>query len=253
VGIFLYLFSFVSIWYGAGLIVKSVDKIAHKLRLSSFAVAFFVLGSLTSIPETAVSINAVMDHSPEIFVGTLLGGSIVIFLLIIPILAILGNGIRLNHDLDKNGLIKLLAIIAAPGLAVIDHKVTNLEGIILILLYQSIIFIVRHEKPLPEKLVTSAFTTKKYSFVDLARVALGVGIILISSQFIVNQTLAYADMLKISAFYISIVVLSIGTNLPELSLAIRAILSEKKRHSLRRLSRFGYHQHLTFWSFYTSE
>ena len=226
--IFFYVVSILAIWFGAGLIINSVDKIAQKIRVSSFAISFFVLGLLTSIPETAVSINAVINHSPEIFVGTLMGGTVVIFLFIIPILAIFGNGVKLNHDLDKKSLAGLLAVIATPGLVILDHKVTNPEGLFLILCYITIFYIIQRKHGVLEKHDIDTFTTKNYSFKDLTKVALGIGIILISSQFIVNQTLAFAELFHISAFYISLVVLAVGANLPELSIAIRAIAIKKK-------------------------
>jgi len=227
-GLFFYILAFIVIWFGAGLIIKSVDRIARQLRFSSFAISFFILGLLTSIPETAVSINAVLNHKPEVFVGTLLGGTVVIFLFIIPVLAILGKGIKLNHDLNTKNLIGLLVVIAAPGLVVIDHKVTNFEGILLILSYIAIFYFIEKKHGVLERHHTEALSIRVYSFLDLVRVALGIGIVFVSSQFIVSQTLVFAKLLNISAFYISLIVLSIGTNLPELSLAIRAIVSGKK-------------------------
>jgi len=227
-GLLIYISAFVAIWLGAGLIIRSVDKISHRLRVSSFAIAFFVLGLLTSIPETAVSINAVVDRTPEIFVGTLLGGTAVIFLLIIPLLAIFGNGVKLNHDLSRNNLIGLLAVISAPGLVIIDHKVTNFEGLMLIIAYLIIFFLIQKKHGFINKSELEEFTKKAFSFTDLVVVGLGIGIVLVSSQFIVNQTIAYGDMLKVSPFFISLIVLSFGTNLPELSLALRAVISGKK-------------------------
>jgi cation:H+ antiporter len=228
ISLILYILSFIAIWFGAGIVIKSVDKIAHRLRLSSFAVSFFVLGILTSIPEAAVSINAVIDKRPEVFVGTLLGGIIVIFLFIIPLLAILGKGVKLNHSLDNKSLIGLLAVIAAPGLVVIDHKVTNFEGILLVLAYVVIFYFIQRKHGFLQENNTEILSTKSYSFLDLAKVAAGIGIVFISSRFIVSQTLSFAEILNIPAFYISIIVLSLGANIPEISIAVRAIISGKK-------------------------
>lgn len=224
----LYLFSFLAIWLGAGLIIKSVDHLARKLRLSSFALSFFVLGLLTSIPETAVSINAVSNNNPEIFVGTLLGGTIVIFLFIIPILAILGRGIKLNHDLDPHHLALALFVMAAPGFFVTDHKVTSLEGIFLIFLYAAIFYYIQKKHGVFDQKQTEILSVKSYSFLDLAKVISGIIIVFFSSQYIVYQTIAFSDIFQIPAFYISLIVLAVGTNLPELSLAIQAIVSGKK-------------------------
>lgn len=227
-GSILYIFAFAAIWFGAGLIIGSVDRIARKLRLSSFALSFFVLGLLTSIPEAAVSINAVIDHKPEIFVGTLLGGTVVMFLLIIPILAILGKGVKLNHDLDAKSLLGLLAVIAAPGLMVIDHKVTNFEGLLLVLAYVVIFYVVQRKHGVLKQEGMETLSIKVYSFLDVVKVAVGIGIVFIASQFIVDQTLAFAQFFHIPVFYLSLLVLSVGANLPELSLAIRAVISGKK-------------------------
>ena len=226
--ILLYCMSFVAIWFGAGLIIKSVDRIAKELRLSSFAVSFFVLGILTSIPEIAVSMNAVVNHKPEIFVGTLLGGTVVIFLLIIPILAILGRGVRINHDLNTKNLLICLGVIASPGLFIIDNRVTNLEGVLMIILYTVGFYFIQKKHGIFEENRTGVMSSRLYSFIDLAKVGAGIGIVFVSSQFIVSQTFSFAQLLNIPAFYISIIVLSLGTNLPELSIAIRAVISGKK-------------------------
>lgn len=47
--ILIYALSFVGIWIGAGLAIRAVEKLSHKLRLSSFLVSFLVLGFFTSI------------------------------------------------------------------------------------------------------------------------------------------------------------------------------------------------------------
>lgn len=226
--IFLYLLSFVAIWLGAGLIIRSVDRIARKLKLSTFAISFFILGILTSVPEIGVSFNAISEGRPDIFVGTLVGGVVVIFLFIIPLLAILGRGISINHQLSQRNLILTLAVIAVPSLLVIDQKVTNLEGAVMIIFYLILFYVIQRKHGIFDKRETEVLEMKAYSFKDLVKVASGIGLVFVSSDYIVDQTIVFSEVLKIPAFYISLVVLAIGTNLPELSLAVRAIISGKK-------------------------
>lgn len=228
INILLYIAAFVAIWQGAGLTIKSVDRIARKLKLSSFAISFFLLGILTSIPEMAISATAVANHNPEIFVGTLLGGTIVIFLFIIPLLAILGKGIRINHDLNNTNIIMALAVMAAPSLLVIDHRVTNPEGLLLIVLYVVLFYFVQKKHGIFDRNPIEVITHKAYTFLDVAKVGFGVVLVFISSQYIVSQTIVFSQILNIPAFYISLLVLSVGTNLPELSVAVRAVISGKK-------------------------
>lgn len=227
-GFIAYLLAFFVIWLGAGFIIESVDKLSKKLKLSPFAVSFFVLGILTSIPEMAISITAIIDKKPQIFVGTLLGGVVVIFLLIIPFLAIVGRGIKINHTLSNRNLVLLLIAIATPAFFVTDHKITNFEGLLLVFFYFIALFIVQLKHGFFEKNNTNVMSVKMYSFIDLLKVIFGITLVYVSSQYIVNQTLIYAVKLDIDVFYLSLVVLSIGTNLPELSLAVRAVISGKK-------------------------
>lgn len=224
----LYIISFVAIWFGAGLIIKAVDRIARQLKLSTFAISFFVLGLLTSIPETAVSFNAIEEHKPEIFVGTLLGGTVVIFLLIIPLLAILGKGISLSSELSRKNLGWALLAMATPGLMVLDQRVTNFEGLLLIIFYLILFYVVQRKHGIFDKEKSEIFSLKAYSFIDVAKVALGIGIVFIASDYIVEQTIVFSQVFSIPAFYLSLIVLSVGTNLPEISIAVRAVLSGKK-------------------------
>lgn len=223
-----YVLSFIAIWVGAGLIVSSVDRFSKKLRLSSFAVSFVILGLLTSTPEFAVGLTAVAENNPQIFIGNLVGGIPVIFLFIIPILAIFGNGLKLNHDFSAKYLLLCLGVIAAPSVFLLDKKMSSIEGVILILLYIVLILFIERKHGFLDKNNTRVVHIKAYSYWDLIKILLGIGIVFVASELIVEKTLYFSDILNISSFYISLIVLSFGTNLPELSLAIRSIAYGKK-------------------------
>lgn len=224
----MYLTSFVAIWVGAGLIIQSVDQIAKKLKLSPFLISFFLLGLLTSIPEMAVSFNSIIEKRPEIFVGTLLGGVVVIFMLIVPLLAIFGKGISINHQLSRKNLLLALAVMAAPSLTVLDNRVTNFEGLCLMAFYGVLFYFIQRKHGIFDHEHKEVFSLKAYSFLDLIKVAAGIGIVFISSNYIVEQTIYFSSVFSIPTFYISLIVLSLGANLPELSLGIRGVLSGHK-------------------------
>ena len=226
--ILLYIVSFVFIWFGSGLIVSSTSKFSRRLRLSSFVFSFVFLGLLTSSPEFAVGLQAVADNDPEIFIGNLIGGVVVLFLFVIPLLAVFGNGINLKNELENKTLILTLLVILMPIITIIDKKVSSLEGLFLIVLYAILILFVERKHGLFDKENNGLFDIKSYSYKDILKIFMGIGLVFISSNIILNQTLFFADFLNIPAFYISLVVLALGTNLPELSLAIRSAVAGKK-------------------------
>lgn len=228
ISIVFYLISFVAIWIGADLIVRSVIRFSHKLRISSFSASFFILGFLTSLPEFALGLTAINSHNPDIFVGNLIGGVIVIFLFIIPILAILGNSIKITHELNKWSLIFSLAVTAAPSLIILDHRVTNTESVLLILLYLALFYVIESKHGVLALSNNHLNDTKSYSIKDLLLLLTGVLIVFVSSHFIVNQTLVFSRMLHLSPLLMSIIFLSLGTNLPEMSLAVKAIVTGHK-------------------------
>lgn len=224
----LYIIAFVVIWYGSGLIVAAATKFSSRLRLSAFAFSFVFLGLLTSIPEFSVGIQAVADGDPEIFVGNLLGGIVVMFLFVIPLLAFFGNGINLKHELDNKTLIATLAVILAPSLMVLDQRVNNYEGGILIILYVALLYFVERKNGIFDRENKQLLSAKAYSLKDIFKMLVGIVLVFVSSNIIVDKTVYFTNVFNISAFYISLIVISLGTNLPELSLAIRSVVSGKK-------------------------
>lgn len=232
IDIALFIASFFAIWFGAGLIVSSVENLSHRLNISSFATSFFVLGILTSIPEASVGINSILDGDPEIFVGNLIGASLVLFVLAIPILAILGNGIRLTHQLNDKKLPFALLVVAAPSFFIIDKKVTMFEGIFLIVLYFMLFYFIEKRKGFLENIKDKIIDGKTRFLEDVLKIILGATVVFISSNIIVDKTIFFSNTFGISAFLISLLVLSVGTNLPELSLAIRSVTLGKKEIAL---------------------
>lgn len=224
----LYILSFVLIWFGAGLIVSSASKFSKQLKLSPFAFSFVFLGILTSTPEFSVGLQAVADHDAEIFVGNLLGGIVVLFLVVIPSLAVFGNGISLKHELGNKMLLATLGVIIAPSLFILDKRVTNVEGVILIVLYLVLLFLIQRKNGIFDKHNEHLLKLKTYSYSDILKILLGLGIVFVASKLIVDETLYFATLLNIPVFYVSLIVVALGTDLPELSLSIRSVLSGKK-------------------------
>lgn len=228
INVFLYLVSFLFVWYGAGLIVTATSKFSRRLKLSPFAFSFVILGLLTSTPEFSVGLQAVANHDAEIFVGNLLGGIVVLFLVVIPLLAVFGNGISVKHEFDTKTLLGTLGVILLPSLFVIDKRVTNLEGAILIAFYLILLFLIERKNGIFDRQNAQLLNIKAYSHKDVLKILLGVSIVFVASNVIVEKTMYFADTFRISAFYISLIVVALGTDLPELTLAVRSVLSSKK-------------------------
>jgi len=223
-----YILSFIAIWFGAGLIISAASKFSSRLKLSPFAFSFVFLGIVTSIPEFSVGLQAVASNDAEIFVGNLLGGTVTLFLLVIPILSIFGNGINLKNEMNNKTLLTALAVILTPSLLILDRRVTNPEGALMIAMYILLLFIVERKNGIFDRKNTHLLELKTYSYKDVFKILAGVALVFVASNIIVNLTMYFAGLFSISAFYIGLLVIALGTNLPELTLAVRSVISGKR-------------------------
>ncbi|HSV94887.1 MAG TPA: hypothetical protein VLH94_02885 [Spirochaetia bacterium] len=220
--IVLYVLSFIGIWFGAGLIISSVEKFSHKLRLSPFSVSFIVLGFFTSLGEMSVGVNAVLNNDPEIFAGNIIGASIVIFLLIIPLLAITGKSVKINPEFQKFNLITSLVVIGLPVILCLDGKIDKVDGLICLGMFIFSTLLIQSKKGFLQK-TTKHLQLNIKTGTELLKILFGVVIVYFCSDAVVDQTMYFSQLLSISPFFISLMLVSIGTNLPELSLVIRSI------------------------------
>ena len=224
----LYALSFFLVWYGSGLIVSASSKFSKRLHLSPFVFSFLFLGLLTAIPEFSVGLQAMASNHSEIFVGNLLGGIIVLFLLVIPLLAIVGNGIDVKREVHGKSLLLILGVILLPALFVLDGKLSRFEGLIMTGAYLLLMLFIQRQERIAALRVKLHAQLKHSSPMDAVWLFIGVALVFISSKILLDETLFFAKMLGFSAFYISLIIVSLGTELPEFVLAIRSALTRKK-------------------------
>ncbi|MFZ5391687.1 MAG: sodium:calcium antiporter [Patescibacteria group bacterium] len=227
--ILIYVLSFVAIWLGSGLAIKSVEKISRSLRASAFVVSFFVLGLFTSVGELSVGVNSLIEGDPEILIGNLIGASIVIFLLLVPLLALVGNSIRINQEFRGRNLSSSLLVIVLPVLLVMDGKVDRIDGLVAMVFYGFLLLTMRSGKKLIDKIKKVKFEAGTRLGKELLKIVFGVAIIFLGSKYLVEQTLYFSELLKISPFVIGLLLLALGTNIPELSLVVRTAFGSNRQ------------------------
>lgn len=218
----IYCLAFIGIWIGSGLAIKSVERVSKSLKISSFVVSFVILGLFTSISEFSVGINSIIENDPEIFVGNLIGASIVIFMLIIPLLAVIGKSIRITNEFQGFNLPASLVVIALPVILAMDGKIGRRDSFIAMVLYCFLLISVQAKKGIVEKLRSLNQKSGTKVSKELVRILFGVVTIFIASRFVVDQTLYFSQILGVSPFLISLLLIAIGTNVPELSLVVRS-------------------------------
>jgi cation:H+ antiporter len=221
--LFVYILSFLGVWIGSGLAIKSVEKISHQLKTSSFLLSFLVLGLFTSIGELSIGISSIIKHDPEVYVGNLIGASIVIFMLIIPLLALTSKSIKIAPEFQEFNLLASLLVIALPVLSIMDGKITKIDHILALVLFIFLLVNIQRKNKFIKNLKIINQSRSKIG-PEFLKIIFGIIVIFTSSHFIVDQTQYFAKIFQISPFIISLLVTSLGTNIPELSLIVRSVI-----------------------------
>jgi cation:H+ antiporter len=227
INLIIYIAAFVAIWVGSGMAISAVERVSKTLKLSSFAVSFLILGFFTSVSELSVGVNAVLENDPEIFIGNLIGASLVIFMMIVPLLAITSNGLKINREFQNFNLLISMIVIGAPVILSMDGKIDRIDALISIVLYLFLLVCIQAKRGILETKIDKAKTTKAAR--ELVKIIIGVAIIFVGSKFVVDQTLYFSGLLHISPFLISLLFIAIGTNIPELSFVFRSMFMKNNQ------------------------
>lgn len=226
-----FILSSLAIWLSAGVLIESVDRVAKRFHKTAFSVAFFVLGILTSLSEISVAINSSLGGVPQISVGNLVGASFVILLFIVPLLAITGKGIGLKHLISKKNIILAFAVILLPALLLSDGEITKLEGIFALVAFFTLVYAIQKQKEFPDKIGIIPInlpTGKNAVILDVLKILAGGTIIFVACRYLVEQSVYFASFFNIPGSIIGLIILSIGTNVPELVIAARSIIRKHK-------------------------
>ncbi|OJI09409.1 hypothetical protein COT69_00590 [candidate division WWE3 bacterium CG09_land_8_20_14_0_10_39_24] len=226
--LFLILVFSIALAKSTDLVIANIVKLARRLAVPEFTVGFFILGFATSLPEIFVAVNAVMEKTPQLSLGNLLGAILVLLTLIISLPAVLSGGVEIRKVLSSKDIVLSSFVIALPAFFSLDGNLTRLDGAILLFSYLIYVYVLNEDRSFLEKIKSAARKNKGNLFKVMALTSLGVLGIFIFSRFIVEISLDVAQTFFVPPLLVGVLFLSLGTNLPELSLAVKTVISKHK-------------------------
>jgi len=211
----------------ANAVVGATAYFSKRLQVQSFLLGFLILGFATTIPEMFVAFQAVQDGVPQLSVGNLLGGSILLLSFIMGGSALFLKRIILDHGMTTRDIGLSTLVVAMPAIVLWDGTLTRFEGFILIAVYVLHIICIDHEQHFVNQVERHTKNLKH----PLHTIGLFVGGLIglgFSSHFIVIIGEEVAKRFGISPFIIGLFLITFGTNIPELTLALEAVMKKKR-------------------------
>ena len=218
----LLLVGFVFLIKGSDFFVDGASSIASLLKIPTIIVGLTIVALGTSAPEAAVSITSSLTGSNALAVSNVIGSNLFNMLMVIGISALLSNLVMEKSVLEKDlpflvGITLLWAIFI-----VIGWDITNLEGIILlIILVLYISFLVYNTRKSGEakEVEEPKFTLPK----SIIFILVGLAGIVLGGDLVVDSASAIAIALGMSETLVGLTIVAIGTSLPELVTSITAL------------------------------
>ena len=225
--ILLLIVGFVLLIKGADVFVDGASSLAENFKVPKMVIALTIVAFGTSAPELAVSIQAVLSGNSDIVLGNVVGSNILNVLLILGMSSLFGSmGVKsatVHKEIPLTILISsLLMVLAFDNMFDSSefNMISRTDGLVIILFFSVFVyylFSAMKNRNKEEK------TNPKYNvLLSILFLLLGLGGIILGSNFVVDNATEIAKAIGVSDKMIALTVVAFGTSLPELVTSIQA-------------------------------
>jgi cation:H+ antiporter len=234
---FIYLFIFILscllLAYAGGKVVRSITRIARFLKLKEFIVAFILMAFATTIPEFLVGITSAFHGKPALSFGNIIGSNIVNLTLVVAIGIFFAGRLDTRTSATQTDAFYTALISSLPILLLLDKNLSRTDGIILLLALLVYLRTILRQKHRFDKIFANNFQEGwpkiKIFLRNILVFFAGIVLLLLAAEGIVWSASSFAEAVGLPLVIIGILVIALGTNLPEITFGIKSALMGHKQ------------------------
>ena len=224
--IFIFLVALFMVIKGATMATKYAGRLAESFHLSKYTVGFIIIAIISILPETFISINSALAGIPSFGLGMLFGSNIADLTLVFAILVLYARrSLKVESKILKNNAFYPFMLFL-PLILGLNGSLSRLEGLALIAAGGRFYFMAfkngSEDVPMPKQ--------EGSRIKNLGLLVVSMAILLIGSHFTVTSATAVANNFGVSPILIGMLVVGLGTTMPELFFSLKSI--KKKDDSL---------------------
>jgi cation:H+ antiporter len=216
---------------GAEALVRGASKIALSLGISPLVVGLTIVALGTSSPEVAVSVGAVLNGSTDIAVGNVVGSNVFNVLFILGVSALI-TPLVVHSQIIRQEVPIMIGASVVLVVMVLDGRLGRWESAMLLaLLVGYMVFLVRQSRAESvevreeyEGAVRRPGAWDSHWAVQVLLIVLGLGLLVLGSEWLVDAAVAFARALGVSDLVIGLTIIAAGTSMPEVATSIMATL-----------------------------
>ncbi len=222
--------------FGAEWLVRGASRLAAKVGISPLVIGLTVVAFGTSSPEMAVSVQSSFAGQADIAVGNVVGSNIFNILFILGISAAI-TPLIVQQQLIRLDVPLMIGLSVAVYLMSLDGIIGRLEGILLfigIIVYTVFLIVQsRKETKAVEEEYAQEYADKKETgwkpwLINLGLVGVGLTLLVLGSNWLVDSAISIARWLGLSELIIGLTIVAAGTSMPEVATSIAAAVKGER-------------------------
>ncbi len=214
----------VLVW-GADRLIGQAETIAQHFGLSDFFIGATLIALGTSLPEMAASVSATIHGHPAIALANIIGSNILNITLVLGIVFLIARNINPHRDFFAQDSSWALFPVFIFILMIVDGVLSRFDGVLLLALMGAyLIFLMRNgSEILPEAHGEGSEQTEPFRWGrSIGWLAVGFAAVIFGADYLIESAEALARMAGVSEWIIGILMIALGTSLPELVVSIVA-------------------------------
>lgn len=218
----------VLIW-GADLIIEQSEHIALRFKIPEFIIGATLIALGTSLPEMAASIAASYANKPDIAIANVIGSNILNITLVLSTVFIISKTLNPSRDFFAKDSTWALVPVLVFVLMIMDGVISRFDATLLLLLMGAyLLFLLQDAKNIPQLEDLNEIEESNFSWIKVIPfLLLGFILVIVGAHFTVESASGIARDFGISEWVIGIIMISLGTSLPELVVSVSAALKGK--------------------------
>lgn len=208
-------------------LVKILVNLSKLFKITEYVLAFILMTFATTLPELIVGITASFKGTPIISLGNIIGSNLVNLTFILGLVAVVSKGIKVESKIAKKDALIIFFISLLPLLLLLDKKLSRGEGFVLLIVFGWYIWHLLKQK--------EAFSHRVHNMQNEVEIhhklpklilhfILAAVILILSAWGLVETSKLIAIELYIPLTLVSIILVAVGTSLPELVFGIKSAI-----------------------------
>ncbi len=234
----LFLVGIVLLIGGAELLVRGASRLAVSVGISPLVVGLTVVAFGTSSPELAVQIQASFVGQADIAIGNVVGSNICNILLVLGLASVV-TPMAVSRQLVKIDVPLMVIVSVALYVLASDHVVGRLDGALFfttVVLYTTwLVRTSRKNQKIGKDLPSVADAVEEEPqppgmawLANLGLIVVGLALLVLGARWLVDGAVTFARLFGISELVIGLMIVAVGTSLPEIATSVVAGLKGER-------------------------